>query len=481
MSIAEGHPRLDRAKTFPSPLEVTLPTECQGWEELYPPHVLFAEDRRGFEEGRFWFQDAVHYAEPYYPFDAMLVEYLTVNFSRASGRRFVVPTSVGAEHRIVGGYVYLSPNSITDEVVIAARAELFAARAGDYYEHWEELDRRWREKVQTEIRALEALEVPELPEVEGDALVTEGGFGPSHRLLVAYDRLLESFDRFCQQHFDLMNLGYGAYLAFHELCREAFPDISEMTVAKMVAGIDVVALRPDDELKRLAARAVELGLGEQVRDAHDEAELTSVLAGEAAGEQWLAEYQETKDPWFYFSYGNGLYHHHRSWIDDPRLPIAMIESYVERVQAGENIHRRQAEVRAERDRVTGEYRALLADQTRHVFDQQLALARTVFPHIEDHNFYIDHWAHTLLWTRCASSGVSYPVTRSSATPKMCSSCATTRSAWRSRSCACIGAQAAPGSRGDRPTGGPSLSAARRSTRRCVDGLHPGPWVRHQRL
>jgi pyruvate,water dikinase len=45
----------------------------------------------------------------------------------------------------------------------------------------------------------------------------------------------------------------------------------------MVAGIDVVALRPDDELKRLAARAVELGVGGQVRAANDEAELTLAL------------------------------------------------------------------------------------------------------------------------------------------------------------------------------------------------------------
>ena len=67
-----------------------------------------------------------------------------------------------------------------------------------------------------------------------------------------------------------MNLGYGAYLALYELCSEAFPDISEMTIAKMVAGIDVVALRPDDELKRLAIRAVELGVGAEVRSAHDE-------------------------------------------------------------------------------------------------------------------------------------------------------------------------------------------------------------------
>jgi pyruvate,water dikinase len=405
MSIAEGHPRLDAARKFPSPLEVTLPAECEGWEELYPPHLLFAEDRRAFEENRFWFQDSVHYAEPYYPFDAMLVDYLVVNLSQTSARRFAVPTSLGFEQRILGGYVYLSPNSITDEAVIAARAELFAARGGYYYAHWDELDRQWREKVQGEIRELEALEVPELPEVEGEALVTGSrGVGSSHRLLVAYDRLLESFDRFCHYHFELINLGYGAYLAFYELCREAFPDISDMTIAKMVAGLDVVALRPDDELKRLATRAVELGLGAQVRAARSEAELTTTLARTRAGDRWLAEYVQAKDPWFCFSYGNGMYHHHRSWIDDPTLPIAMLGSYVARAQAGEDIQRPQDAVLAERDRVTREYRALLSEQARDAFDRQLALARTVFPHIEDHNFYIDHWSHTVLWNKVREFG-----------------------------------------------------------------------------
>jgi pyruvate,water dikinase len=43
-------------------------------------------------------------------------------------------------------------------------------------------------------------------------------------------------------------------------------------------------------------------------------------------------------------------------------------------------------------------------QSRDEFDRQLALARTVFPHIEDHNFYIDHWAHTLLWNKVREFG-----------------------------------------------------------------------------
>jgi len=405
MTVGAGRAGLDADMRFPNPIEVTVPAECEGWEELYPPHALFAEDRRAFEQSRFWFQDTVHYAEPYYPFDVLCLDSTVTGFNQASARLFAVPTSLGLEHRILGGYVYLSPNSITDATTIAQRAELFAARGGHYYEHWKELDAHWREKVVAEIRELDALAVGELPDVEDEALVTEGrGVGSAHALLLAYDRLLEAFDRVGHYHFELVNLGYGAYLALYDLCRRSFPDISDQSVAKMVSGIDVVALRPDAELRRLAERAVELGVAEEIKSARGEEALISALTGTRGGDRWLADYREAKHPWFCFSYGNGLYHHHRSWIDDPSLPIAMIGSYVARLQAGEDIHRPQHAVVTERDRITQAHRALLPKGSREAFDAQLKLARTVFPHIEDHNFYIDHWSQTVLWNKVREFG-----------------------------------------------------------------------------
>jgi phosphohistidine swiveling domain-containing protein len=390
---------------FPSPFDIPIPPGCEGWEELYAPHSRFSERRRAFEEGRFWFQDAVHYAEPYYPFDAVLPEFLLVGFSQASARLFVVPPSLGLECRILNGYVYLSGNSVTNQAMIARRAKLFERRGGYYYDHWKELDAQWRDKVETEIHELEALEVPKLPEVEDESLVREGrGYGSAHRLLVAYDRLLEGLDRICHYHFELVNLGYGAYLVFYEVCRQAFPDISDQTIAKMVAGLDLVALRPDDELRRLAQQAVELGLGGQVKGADGEKALRAALTGSEPGERWLGDFEQTKHPWFNFSYGNGLYHHHRSWIDDPTLPIAMIGSYIERLEAGEEIARPREQVVAERDRITDEHHAFLPEESRVGFDEQLALARTVFPHIENHNFYIEQWYHTVFWNKVREFG-----------------------------------------------------------------------------
>jgi pyruvate, water dikinase len=392
-------------RSFPSPFAVEIPAECAGWEELYVPHAVFAEDRCEHDEGRFWFQDSLHFPEPFHPFDAVVQDFVSVGLSQASTRLFVIPPSKGIEYRLLNGYVYLSSSSVTDEAELARRAEVFARRGGFYYENWAALDERWREKVQAEIAALESLEVPELPEFEDESVVAEGrGHGAAHALVVAFDRLMEAFDRLCHYHFELVNLGYGAYLAFYELCRRSFTGIPDQAVAKMVSAIDVLALRPDEELRRLAHMAHDLGVEDRVSTAATENELRAALGDDGRGQHWLAAYDRAKRPWFNFSYGNGLYHHHRSWIDDTTLPIGMIGSYLARIGAGDDVAPPRAALRAERDRITREYSDLLPGELRPAFDAQLELARTVFPHIEDHNFYVDHWAHTVFWNKVREFG-----------------------------------------------------------------------------
>ena len=391
---------------FPSPFEVAIPPVCDGWEEMYAHHVLFGEDRRTFEETRFWFQDGLHAAEPLYPFDSFLFEYAVVALDQANSRLFAVPQSLGVECRILNGYVYASTNLVTDDAALAERAELFSRRSGHYYEHWDELYERWLDKVEAATSELIALEVPEMGEFEDESIVTEGrGLGSSYALLQAYDRLIEGVDRIFQYHFEFLSLGYGAYFVFYEQCRQAFPDITDQTLAQMVSAIDVLVLRPDDELRRLARLAVELGVSEVVGRAVNEGELVTALAGSDAGERWLADFEGTKDPWFYFSCGTGVFHHHhRSWIDDTRFPIGTIGSYIGRLGAGEDISRPREAVLAERERVAREYRALLRPEMRSAFDESLALARMVFPYVENHHFYIDHRYMTIFWNKVREFG-----------------------------------------------------------------------------
>jgi pyruvate,water dikinase len=393
-------------KGFLSPFEVPTPEGCEGWESMYPYYALFSEERRENEEARGWFRDGMHFPEPMYPFDFVTADSPYLALGQANSRIFLVPPALGIDHRVLNGWVYMSANSVTDEAEIGRRAQEFQKRAGFYFQNWDELYGRWQAKVEEEIQGIESLEVPELPEWEDEAVVTEArGIGSSHTLLVAYNRLLESVDRIWQYHFEFLNLGYAAYLVFYELLKKQFPDIGDQAIAMMVSGIDVVLFRPDEELKRLARRAVDDGVADAVKAATDEESLRSGLSGSPAGEGWLADWDAVKQPWFNYSNGNGFYHHHRSWIDDPAIPIAGVRSYVERLQAGEEISRPLEAVIAERDRVASEYRDLLPDDdTRQAFDQSLGLSRTVFPYVESHNFYVEHWYHTLFWNKAREFG-----------------------------------------------------------------------------
>jgi pyruvate,water dikinase len=394
------------AVRFPSPFEVEQPQGCVGWVSMFPYSPLFSDERRASEEQRGWFRDGMHFPEPMFPFDFVTADSPYMSLGQANSRIFLVPPALGIDHRVLYGWVYMSPNGVADPAEIGRRAEEFQQRAGYYFQNWDELYGRWQAKVEEAIREIETLEVPDLPPQEEMAVVTEGrGLGSTHTLLVAYNRLLESVDRIWQYHFEFLNLGYAAYLAFYQLCKEAFPDIADQTIAQMVSGIDVVLFRPDEELKRLARTAIGMGIAAEVKGAADEDALRSALADDPQGRDWLADWDGTKAPWFNYSNGNGFYHHHRSWIDDPAIPLAGVRSYIERLEAGDDIARPLEAVSAERDRVAGEYRELLPDDTtRAAFDESLGLSRVVFPYVESHNFYVEHWYHTLFWNKVREFG-----------------------------------------------------------------------------
>ena len=56
-------------RRFPSPLAVPAPPGAEGWEELYPPYLLFSEENAAWENELFWYWDGLHRPDVEYPFD----------------------------------------------------------------------------------------------------------------------------------------------------------------------------------------------------------------------------------------------------------------------------------------------------------------------------------------------------------------------------------------------------------------------------
>jgi pyruvate,water dikinase len=167
----------------------------------------------------------------------------------------------------------------------------------------------------------------------------------------------------------------------------------------MVQGADIELFRPDEELKELAKLGLKLGLADILTSGKNPAEILSAIGAAANGAEWLKQWEEAHDPWFNFTVGNGFYSSDKYWNEHPELPLSYIHSYVERLQRGETIDRPMDELVAERTRIIEEYSSLLDDAQRAEFEGKLGLAMTVYPYVENHNFYIEHWTMGAFWRK----------------------------------------------------------------------------------
>lgn len=391
---------------FASPFAVETPPGAEGWESMYPYYSTLSEARRADEDSRFWFFDGMHNPEPMYPFDTIATENWWVAVSQMSTRVWPIPLAGGIDHRIINGYLYISPTAVTDTDEIAARAEHFSTRAGHYFQNWDEMYAAWETKARDCIARLEALTFEPLPDLEPLDRVLEGrGLYSTYDLLTKYSSLIHNYFEMGSYHFEMLNLGYGAYLTFREFCQAAFPGISDQTIASMVSGIDIMLFRPDDELRTLAGLAVELGVEQTLLTDGDPEAVLAAMATVAGGTQWLQAFENAKDPWFWFSTGAGYQHSDRAWVDDLRLPFQAMRGYVTRLLEGEDIRRPLDKILAERTRITAEYRSYLPTEAdRESFDGLVGLARKVFPFVENHNFFVEHWHHSMFWAKVRSLG-----------------------------------------------------------------------------
>jgi len=391
---------------FPVPHDVKAKTipGTEGWERMYPYQYQFVTDdpvRNQYEKEMFWFYDGLHYPEPLYPFDTIWDEAWYLALSQYNNRIFMVPPVRGVDHRIINGYVYISPVPVKDPEEIGSRVPHFMERAGHYYKNWDDLEAKWKVKMEATIRELEKLEIPRLADMEDISVVT-GALGESkgYHLLKNYDDLINLGIKCWQYHFEFLNLGYAAYVFFLDFVQKLFPSIPAQRVTQMISGIDVIMYQPDEELKKLAHLAVELHVDEIVNSSPEWTVVEAALKNSPRGTQWLTSLNLSREPWFNVSTGTGWFHHDRSWNDAMNIPLTGIQTYIQKVRRGESIERPMEKVRAERDRITAEYRGLIEkDEDRKQFDELLGCAKTVFPYVENHLFYVEHWFHSVFWNK----------------------------------------------------------------------------------
>ncbi len=166
-----------KRKSFPLPSEIRDIPGTEGWQSMYPYFTRVQPE----DDQHFWFYNAMHFPEPMPAFDMLTAEVPYTSYGAFTTRIFAFPTTLGVDHRVVNGRIYITAKPVTDPKEVEARLNIFQERAGYYYQNWTAIYQEWKGRMTALIDELKAIKVPELPDIEPITAVTEKrGVGQNH-------------------------------------------------------------------------------------------------------------------------------------------------------------------------------------------------------------------------------------------------------------------------------------------------------------
>ena len=390
---------------FPHPLSVETPHGCEGWEEMYPYWALFDERRRESDENRLWFWNSQHFPFPMPAFDMVEVDHPYYTLGGWQNRAFAVPPAMGVDYRVVNGYVYISPNPVTDPDKIAERAEYFEKRAGHYFQNWDELYAGWRDKMEALNREVEAIDGARPARVRARRGRVRRAEPQQHRPAAG---LLA--------HAPLRGDDVAAPLRVPAARLRRLPHVRRVP-AERAAGHPRAAHLADGGRHRRGAvprrhRAAPAGAprhrhgrGRRVRGGpHARTRSTPRCPRATRAAAGSRSSRRSRTPGSTWAPATASTTTTAAGTTTRSIPYASLVGHIAALKAGKEIERPTEELAKERDRLAEEYGALLDEEARPAFQELLGLSRTVFPYVEEHKFYCDYWFQSRFFNKVREFG-----------------------------------------------------------------------------
>src|ERR1700692_757399 len=88
---------------FPLPSSLKVVAGTEGAQAAYPYHTQFGDS----DDNRFWFYNSMHFPEPMSAFDMVTAEAAYCALGSSNTRVDRLPTTLGIDHRIINGRVYI--------------------------------------------------------------------------------------------------------------------------------------------------------------------------------------------------------------------------------------------------------------------------------------------------------------------------------------------------------------------------------------
>jgi pyruvate,water dikinase len=193
--------------------------------------------------------------------------------------------------------------------------------------------------------------------MEDISVVTDAlGESKGYHLIKNYDDLINLGIKCWQYHFEFLNLGYAAYVFFMDFTQKLFPSIP----AAAHHADDLGHRRHHVQARRRAQGTGEEGRGagrRRRRGLQPRLGRRQARGGEAAqGRRVAGRLREGALSLVQHLHRHRLVPHTTAAGTTLDIPLSGIQTYIGKIKAGVSIDRPVEQVRAERDRITAEYR-----------------------------------------------------------------------------------------------------------------------------
>jgi phosphohistidine swiveling domain-containing protein len=220
--------------------------------------------------------------------------------------------------------------------------------------------------------------------------------------------LLENFERsihVCRRMWEIhMYMMYGtftAYILFENICRELVGiDDTSPLFHSLIAGFDNKVLQVDQRLWEFSRQAQEMGLGTIFLETAP-ADLAGALDADPRGREFMRAFRGflEEDGWRMQRMAEINV---PTWIEDPSPALATVKRFLANGEF--NLVAEREKLTRERNKAEEKVLGSIAPEQRGWFTTLLRLAQKSGVFSEEHDYYLDFYAHAMVRRSCLALG-----------------------------------------------------------------------------
>jgi len=336
-----------------------------------------------------WFLDGTHSVPPFTPMFSYFWDRYCCHGLKYCANMLSLPNCKGWELRHKDGGVYCSFHIVSDPEEIKQREVKFREAFQPFIEDYDGIWDKYKEEIMAIYKPLREFDYDKATNAE---------------LLYKLWETQRMYVRHWEIHFVGMYVAYNAWLLLEELCKEMF-NLSDQDpeFQKMLIGFDNKIYQNDKDLWQFAQDAMKTGLADIFLTTEPKADLViPKLEQTDAGRDFVKRLRD----WLY---ENGWRMQRMAeinepaWVEDPSPVIFYIRNYIER-GGGFDLEVTRQKLAEDREKAVAAMMERVPAEQKEWFLALIRLAQKASSYSEEHNWYLDLYAHAMIRRCCLGIG-----------------------------------------------------------------------------